>query len=428
MEKLFVRGGAALEGKVRVSGAKNAVLPIIAAALLGTTPTRLEDVPDLEDVRTISEVLKYLGAEVEGPTDGVLHIDCKEVLGDEAPYELVSKMRAAFLVIGPLVARTGRAKISLPGGCNIGSRPIDLHLKGLEALGAIIEQGPGHVIARAPEGCLVGGQIYLDFPSVGATENLMMAAALAKGTTLIENAAEEPEIVDLANFLTTMGAKIKGAGTNVIRIEGVAVLKGGNHQVIPDRIEAATYMIAAAMTRGFVRVDNAIAEHLQPVVAKMREMGIEVEEDVDGITVDARKMKDFKSVDIKTLPYPGFPTDVQAQFMALLTQANGSGIVTETVFENRFMHVNELQRMGAAIRIEGRSSVIDGPSQLMGCKVTSTDLRGGAALVLAGMAAKGETEIGAIYHIDRGYENLVDKLTSLGATIRRGPGSGDLPE
>ena len=360
MEKLFVRGGAALEGKVRVSGAKNAVLPIIAAALLGTTPTRLEDVPDLEDVRTISEVLKYLGAKVEGPTDGVLHIDCKEVLGDEAPYELVSKMRAAFLVIGPLVARTGRAKISLPGGCNIGSRPIDLHLKGLEALGAIIEQGPGHVIASAPEGGLVGGQIYLDFPSVGATENLMMAGAMAKGTTIIENAAEEPEIVDLANFLTTMGAKIKGAGTNVIRIEGVAELKGGNHQVIPDRIEAATYMIAAAMTRGFVRVDNAIAEHLQPVVAKMREMGIEVEEDVDGITVDARKMKDFKSVDIKTLPYPGFPTDVQAQFMALLTQANGSGIVTETVFENRFMHVNELQRMGAAIRIEGRSSVIDG--------------------------------------------------------------------
>lgn len=419
MEKLFVRGGRSLNGKVRASGAKNAVLPIIAAALLGTTPTRLEDVPDLEDVRIICEVLKGLGAEVKGPIDGVLEIDCQEITCDEAPFELVSKMRAAFLVIGPVLARTGRSQISLPGGCNIGSRPIDLHLKGLEGLGAKIEQGPGHVIATAPPGGLVGAQIYLDFPSVGATENLMMAAALAKGTTIIENAAEEPEIVDLANFLTTMGVKIKGAGTNVIKIEGSTSLHGGNHQVIPDRIEAATYMIAAAMTKGYVRVENALAEHLQPVVAKMREMGIGVEEDINGITVDARNIEHFKSVDIKTLPYPGFPTDVQAQFMALLTLAKGSGIVTETVFENRFMHVNELQRMGAAIRIEGRSAVVDGPTKLLGCKVTSTDLRGGAALVLAGMAAEGETEVGAIFHIDRGYENLVEKLRALGADIRR---------
>ena len=423
MEKLFVRGGHPLNGKVRVSGAKNAVLPIIAAALLGTTPTRLEDVPDLEDVRTICEVLKHLGAEVKGPIDGVLEIDCREIKKDEAPFELVSKMRAAFLVIGPVLARTGRSQISLPGGCNIGARPIDLHLKGLEGLGAKIEQGPGHVVAIAPPGGLVGGTIYLDFPSVGATENLMMAAALAKGTTIIENAAEEPEIVDLANFLTTMGVKIKGAGTNVIRVEGKETLHGGNHQVIPDRIEAATFMIAAAMTKGHVRVENALAEHLQPVVAKMREMGVIIEEDVDGITVDARHIEHFKSVDIKTLPYPGFPTDVQAQFMSLLTLADGSGLVTETVFENRFMHVNELQRMGAAIRIEGRSAVVDGPAKLLGCKVTSTDLRGGAALVLAGMAAEGETEVGAIFHIDRGYENLVNKLTALGADIRRGEGT-----
>lgn len=425
VEKLFVRGGRALEGEVRVSGAKNAVLPIIAAALLGTTPTRLEDVPNLEDVRIISEVLSYLGAKVKGPVEGVMEIDCEEITGDEAPFELVSKMRAAFLVIGPILARTGRAQISLPGGCNIGARPIDLHLKGLEMLGATIEQGPGHVIATAPEGGLIGAQIYLDFPSVGATENLMMAAALAKGTTVLENVAEEPEIVDLANFLTTMGAKIKGAGTNVIRIEGVEKLTGGNHQVIPDRIEAATYMIAAAMTRGCVRVENALEEHLQPVVAKMREMGIKIKEDVCGITVDARNLKKMKSVDIKTLPYPGFPTDVQAQFMALLTQAEGSGMVTETVFENRFMHVNELQRMGAAIRIEGRSAVVDGPAKLLGCKVTSTDLRGGAAMVLAGLAAEGETEVGDIFHIDRGYEEIVSKLIALGADIRRGVGSSD---
>lgn len=422
MEKLFVRGGRALSGRVRVSGAKNAVLPIIAAALLGETPTRLEDVPNLDDVQTISAVLSHLGGKIQGPEDGVLHIDCSEITGDEAPYELVSKMRAAFLVIGPLLARTGRAQISLPGGCAIGARPIDLHLKGLKGLGAIIEQGPGHVTATAPPGGLIGGTIYLDFPSVGATENLIMAATLAKGKTVIENAAEEPEIVDLANFLTTMGAKIKGAGTNVIRIEGVPSLRGGNHQVIPDRIEAGTYMIAAAMTKGHVRIDNAIAEHLQPVVAKMREAGVLIQEDVDGITVDGRNA-DLKSVDIKTLPYPGFPTDVQAQFMALLTLSKGSGIVSETVFENRFMHVNELQRMGAAIRIEGRSAVVDGPSELLGCKVNATDLRAGAALVLAGMAATGETEIGAIHHIDRGYENLVDKLTALGADIRRGPAS-----
>jgi len=425
VEKLFVRGGRPLMGTVRVSGAKNAVLPIIAAALLGNTPTRLEDVPDLEDVRTISSVLTHLGATVKGPHEGVMEIDCKEITADEAPFELVSKMRAAFLVIGPILARTGRAQISLPGGCNIGARPIDLHLKGLEGLGAKIEQGPGHIVATVPEGGLIGAPVYLDFPSVGATENLMMAAALARGTTVIENAAEEPEIVDLANFLTTMGAKIKGAGTNVIRVEGVESLKGGNHQVIPDRIEAATYMIAAAMTRGFVRVDNALGEHLQPVVAKMREMGIGIEEDVNGITVDARKIEQFKAVDVKTLPYPGFPTDVQAQFMALLTMAEGSGMVTETVFENRFMHVNELQRMGAAIRIEGRSAVVDGPAKLLGCKVNSTDLRGGAALVLAGMTAEGETEVGEIFHIDRGYENLVQKLTSLGADIRRGRGTGD---
>ncbi|CVK20008.1 MULTISPECIES: UDP-N-acetylglucosamine 1-carboxyvinyltransferase [Sporomusa] len=415
MEKLIVRGGRRLFGTVRVSGAKNAVLPVIAATLLGTTPSTLEDIPDLEDVRTIAEVLEHLGASVR-IEPGTLYIDCTKITALEAPYELVRKMRASFLVMGPLLAREGCAKISLPGGCAIGTRPIDLHLKGFEALGAEIITGHGFIEARAPQG-LTGARIYLDFPSVGATENIMMAASMAKGQTIIENPAEEPEIVDLANMLNHMGANIRGAGTNLIRIEGVSELKGACHAVIPDRIEAGTYMVAAAMTGGDVYVENALIEHLKPVIAKLKEAGVVIEEDINGVRVRGTGM--IRSVDIKTLPYPGFPTDMQAQLMALMTIAQGTSIVTETVFENRFMHVDELKRMGASIKIDGRSAVVEGVAKLTGCQVKATDLRAGAAMVLAGLVAEGQTEISYIHHIDRGYDNLVEKFRGIGADIER---------
>lgn len=415
MEKLIICGGNRLTGTVKVSGAKNAVLPIITAALLGTTPSRLLEAPDLEDVRTISEVIGHLGVPVTKETDS-LFIDSTTITTCEAPYELVRKMRASFLVMGPLLARLGRAKISLPGGCAIGTRPIDLHLKGFEALGAEIELGHGYVEARAPQG-LTGARIYLDFPSVGATENILMAASTAKGQTILENPAEEPEIVDLANFLNAMGARIRGAGTNVIRIEGVKELKGCTHTVIPDRIEAGTYMVGAAITNGDVYIENALTEHLKPVVAKLKEAGVHIEEDVDGVRV--RGTGPIRSVDIKTLPYPGFPTDMQAQMMALMTIATGTSVITETVFENRFMHVDELKRMGANIKIDGRSAVVEGVSALQGCPVKATDLRAGAALVLAALAATGKTEIGYLHHIDRGYDKLVVKLQGLGADIAR---------
>ena len=415
MEKLIICGGNRLTGTVKVSGAKNAVLPIITAALLGTTPSRLLEAPDLEDVRTISEVIGHRGVPVTKETDS-LFIDSTTITTCEAPYELVRKMRASFLVMGPLLARLGRAKISLPGGCAIGTRPIDLHLKGFEALGAEIELGHGYVEARAPQG-LTGARIYLDFPSVGATENILMAASTAKGQTILENPAEEPEIVDLANFLNAMGARIRGAGTNVIRIEGVKELKGCTHTVIPDRIEAGTYMVGAAITNGDVYIENALTEHLKPVVAKLKEAGVHIEEDVDGVRV--RGTGPIRSVDIKTLPYPGFPTDMQAQMMALMTIATGTSVITETVFENRFMHVDELKRMGANIKIDGRSAVVEGVSALQGCPVKATDLRAGAALVLAALAATGKTEIGYLHHIDRGYDKLVVKLQGLGADIAR---------
>ncbi len=415
MEKLIITGGKKLTGTVKVSGAKNAVLPIIAASLLGSTPSRLLEAPNLEDVRTISEVIEHLGVSVAYDEDALV-IDSTNITSCEAPYELVRKMRASFLVMGPLLARRGRAKISLPGGCAIGTRPIDLHLKGFEALGAQIELGHGYVEARAPQG-LTGARIYLDFPSVGATENILMAASMAKGQTILENPAEEPEIVDLANFLNAMGARIRGAGTNVIRIEGADELRGCTHTVIPDRIEAGTYMVAAAMTDGDVYIENALTEHLKPVVAKLKEAGVKIEEDTDGVRVTGTGT--LRSVDIKTLPYPGFPTDMQAQFMALTTIARGTSVVTETVFENRFMHVDELKRMGASIKIEGRSAVVEGSARLLGCPVKATDLRAGAALVLAGLVADGQTEIGYLHHIDRGYDNLVAKLQGLGANILR---------
>ena len=415
MEKLFIQGGRRLSGTVKISGAKNAVLPVIAASLLASTPSVIEEIPDLDDVTTITEVLQYLGLNTRREP-GRLFIDSTGIKSCEASYELVRKMRASFLVMGPLLSRFQEARISQPGGCAIGTRPIDLHLKGFEALGAEIIQGHGFIEARAPKG-LQGAKVYLDFPSVGATENIMMAASLANGRTIIENAAQEPEIVDLANYLNAMGANVRGAGTNAIRIEGVKNLTGTTYAVIPDRIEAGTYMVAAAITGGDVLLKNVLYEHLKPLVAKLKEAGVAIEQDVDQMRVTASG--GLRAVDIKTLPYPGFPTDMQAQFMALMSVADGSSVVSETVFENRFMHVDELKRMGATIRVDGRIAMLDGVKRLTGCPVTATDLRAGAALVLAGLAAEGQTEIGSVYHIDRGYDRIVDKLQGLGADISR---------
>lgn len=416
MEKLVIHGGKPLEGTVRVSGAKNAVLPIIVASMLGTTQSTLTEIPKLADVHTVCDVIASLGVHIEHPERDTLVIDAHELTSTTAPYDLVRRMRASFLVMGPLLARKGRAQISLPGGCSIGARPIDLHLKAFEAMGAVINLENGDIEATAPNG-LKGEQIYLDFPSVGATENILMAASMAEGKTVLENAAEEPEIVDLATYLNSMGANIRGAGTNVIRIEGVKELHGANHAVIPDRIEAGTFMVGAAMTQGNVFVENAISEHLKPLISKLKEVGAEVQEEIDGIRVIGHAP--LRPADIKTLPYPGFPTDMQAQFMALTTICQGTSVVTETVFENRFMHVDEFKRMGAKIRIEGRSAIVEGVPRLKGASVNATDLRAGAALVLAGLVADGETEVGYLYHIDRGYDNLVLKLQRLGADIVR---------
>lgn len=416
MEKLVIHGGKPLQGTVRVSGAKNAVLPIIVASMLGTTQSTLTEIPKLADVHTVCDVIASLGVHIEHPERDTLVIDAHELTSTTTPYDLVRRMRASFLVMGPLLARKGRAQISLPGGCSIGARPIDLHLKAFEAMGAVINLENGDIEATAPNG-LKGAQIYLDFPSVGATENILMAASMADGKTVLENAAEEPEIVDLATYLNSMGANIRGAGTNVIRIEGVKELHGANHAVIPDRIEAGTFMVGAAMTQGNVFVENAISEHLKPLISKLKEVGAEVQEEIDGIRVIGHEP--LRPADIKTLPYPGFPTDMQAQFMALTTICQGTSVVTETVFENRFMHVDEFKRMGAKIRIEGRSAIVEGVPRLKGASVNATDLRAGAALVLAGLVAEGETEVGYLYHIDRGYDNLVLKLQRLGADIVR---------
>lgn len=415
MEKLIIQGGTPLQGRIRVSSAKNAVLPIIAATLLASTPSTLLEIPDLEDVHTICDVIASLGVKVTKDGENIT-FDASTISATEAPYDLVRRMRASFLVMGPLLARKGEARIALPGGCAIGSRPIDLHLKAFEALGATITMGEGFVEAKAPEG-LKGNLIYLDFPSVGATENVIMAATFAEGKTIIENAAEEPEIVDLATFLNSMGANIRGAGTDVIRIEGVKELKGAVHTVIPDRIEAGTYLIAAAMAGGDVYVENALSEHLKPVVAKLKEAGVTVEEDIDGIRVISDGK--LKATSIKTLPYPGFPTDMQAQFMAMTTIAKGTSTVMETVFENRFMHVDELKKMGASIEVDDRKAIVTGVEQLVGAEVEATDLRCGAALVCAGLAASGVTKVGQLTHIDRGYDNLVTKLKGIGANIVR---------
>ena len=424
MEQLVIHGGNPLCGRVKIGGAKNAVLPIIAAALLGRCGVSvLDDVPALEDVYTISSVLRSLGVKADyDAKEHRLTIDASRIETISAPYELVRKMRASFLIMGPLLAREGRAEISLPGGCAIGTRPIDLHLKGFEALGAQIDITQGGIHASAPHG-LKGARIYFDFPSVGATENVMMAASCAEGQTILENPALEPEIVDLANYLNVMGAHVRGAGTNRIKIDGVPGLMAADYTIIPDRIEAGTYMVAAAMTGGDVFIENAISEHLKPVVAKLKEAGAEIEEDIAGIRLRAHGR--MKAIDIKTMPYPGFPTDMQAQFMALLTLAEGTSVVTETVFENRFMHVDELVRMGAQIRVDGRAATVEGGRFLKGAAVRATDLRAGAAMVLAGLVADGETRVGYIHHIDRGYDDLVAKLVALGADIRRTEGVWD---
>ncbi len=415
MATIVVEGGYRLKGTVTVSGSKNAVLPILAASLLARSKSTIKNIPNLEDVKVICRCLKALGAEVVFENDNEVTIDSSHPISFEAPYDLVRKMRASFLVAGPLLATVGRVKISMPGGCAIGSRPIDLHLKGFKALGAEIMLGHGFIEMSCNS--LKGNRIYLDYPSVGATENIMMASVLAEGETIIENAAEEPEIIDLANYLCSIGAKIKGAGTDLIKISGVKELKGSYYSVIPDRIEAGTFMVAAAITRGSIVVKNCVPEHLKSIIAKLNEAGVEILEGDNEIYL--RAPEKIKAVDVRTLPYPGFPTDLQAQFIALMSTAEGISIITETVFENRFMHVDELKRMGAEIKIEGRSAIVKGCNELSGAPVRATDLRAGAALVIAGLAARGKTFVMDAYHIDRGYEKFEEKLRRIGAKVFR---------
>jgi UDP-N-acetylglucosamine 1-carboxyvinyltransferase len=416
LEKIIVRGGQRLYGSVKVEGAKNAVLPVLAATLLASDgKSVIRDVPTLSDVYTINEVLRNLNAEVAFNNNTVI-VDASRVLKEEAPFEYVRKMRASVLVMGSLLARNGRARVALPGGCAIGSRPIDQHLKGFEAMGAKVKVGNGFIEAEV-EGRLKGAKIYLDFPSVGATENIMMAATLAKGTTIIENVAKEPEIVDLANFLNKMGANVRGAGTGTLRIEGVDVLFGADHNIIPDRIEAGTFMVASAITGGNVLVQGAVPEHLSSLIAKMEEMGVTIIEEADGVRVIGPEK--LKAVDIKTMPHPGFPTDMQSQMMALLLRAEGTSMITETVFENRFMHVEEFRRMNADIKIEGRSVILNGPSNLQGAEVSATDLRAAAALILTGLVSEGNTRVTELKHLDRGYVDFHGKLAALGADIER---------
>lgn len=419
MDKIVIQGGKPLSGEIAVSGSKNAALPTLISSLLTAEACRYRSVPHLADIRTTLKLLGGLGGKGEhqrwrdGADDLTLKAD--RIDNFEAPYELVKTMRASFLVIGPLVARFGRARVSTPGGCAIGARPIDLHLKGLEALGATIEQTHGYVEARATK--LRGAKIYLDLPSVGATENLMMAAALAKGTTVIENAAKEPEIDDLAKALNAMGGQVHGAGSDVIRIDGVSTLHGLDHRIIPDRIEAGSFIIAAALSGGDVYVKGARADHLEAFLIKLREAGVVWNSDEGGIHV--RGGSRIKCVDVKTLPYPGFPTDLQAQMMVLMAVADGVSVITETIFENRFMHVPELDRMGADIKLEGNRAVVRGVRELSGAPVMASDLRASVALVLAGLVASGSTEVARVYHLDRGYEQIEKKLSQLGAQIAR---------
>lgn len=416
MQKIIINGGIKLKGEVKISGAKNAALPIMAASLLAQSECIIHNVPRLMDVATMGKLINYLGAEVKGiEENNTISINTKALVKSDAPYELVKTMRASVLVLGPLIVRCGEAKVSLPGGCAIGARPINLHLMGLEKMGAEIKLEHGYVWLKAKR--LKGAKIYLDISTVTGTENLMMAAALAKGATVIENAACEPEVVDLSNFLNNMGAKVSGAGTDVITIEGVDSLKGTEYRVMPDRIEAGTYAAASAITEGDVLLKNCMPRHLDAVISKLRETGAEVTEEADSMRV--KRKGRLKASDVKTLPYPGFPTDMQAQFMALMSIAEGTSIITETIFENRFSHVSELKRMGADIKIQGNTAVVKGAARLSGAPVMATDLRASASLIIAGLAAEGETEVSRIYHLDRGYEMIEEKMSALGAKIKR---------
>lgn len=414
MEKYVIVGGNRLSGTVRLSGGKNSVLTILPACLLSKGVCTIHDVPRLSDVFVMKEVLNCLGAKVEFMGNTMV-VDASQIYSVEVPDRLTRMMRASNLVMGPLLSRFHQAKLAYPGGCSIGSRPMDQHLRGMKIMGAQVMERHGFIEVKAAR--IMGGEICLDFPSVGATENLMMASALAEGTTILRNAAREPEIVDLQNFLNSMGAKVKGAGTDIIRIEGVKELGSTEHTIIPDRIEAGTFIVIAAITQGDVFIKNIIPEHLEAVIAKIKETGVEITEYEDGIRVVNKERT--KCVDIKTMPFPGFPTDMQAQAMALLAVSEGAGILTETIFENRFKHVDEFRRMGADIRVEGRVSIIKGVKCLSGAYVEASDLRAGAALVTAGLAADGATVVGNIQHIDRGYEHFERKLRDLGAQILR---------
>ncbi|MCR6516400.1 UDP-N-acetylglucosamine 1-carboxyvinyltransferase [Clostridium sp. LY3-2] len=416
MEKIIVKGVKELKGEVNISSAKNAILPIIAATILCDEKVIIKNTPMLEDVSVLIELLRELGAEIKysNITDELI-IDNSNLKLVDTIDSLVKKMRASFLIMGPILSRFGYCKLSLPGGCNIGSRPIDLHLKGFKLLGADINKQYGYVETKATK--LKGNRIYLDFPSVGATENIIMASVLAKGETIIENAAEEPEIYDLANFLNKMGAKIYGAGRGKITIIGVDKLKGTTHTPIYDRIEAGTFMVAAAISKSVIDIKGIDDDNLRPIIEKLKECGVKFINYEDGIIVDGRGNK--YPIDIKTLPHPGFPTDMQPQMMALLSTIEGGSVITETVFENRFMHVAELTRMGADIKIDGKTALVNGVSKLTGCEVKSTDLRAGAAMILAGLVAEGETVVGDVYHIDRGYLNIEEKFKNLGANIYR---------
>lgn len=414
MDKILIKGGRPLQGTVQVRGAKNSVLPLMAAAILAEQPCTLHNIPCLHDVFTMDKILSSMGVSIEF-TGRYMTLDASSLAAKEAPYDLVRKMRASFFVLGPLLARFGEARVSLPGGCAIGTRPVDIHLKGLEALGARIRIEEGYVLA---EGRLEGADYALDFPSVGATENLMMAACRAAGVTRLSNVAREPEIVDLADFLNKLGAQISGAGTDLITVVGVDALGGTEHIAIPDRIEAATFLIAGVATHGDVTVQNACPDHLSSFLRKLEDVGAEIE--TRGTRIRARARNGFKGTDITTLPYPGFPTDLQAQIMAMLCVAQGASVIRETVFENRFMQVGELTRMGAVIDIDGNSAIVRGVSALSGAPVMASDLRASAALVIAGLIAeKGETAISRVYHIDRGYERIEERLSALGADIQR---------
>lgn len=414
MDKLKIRGGKPLQGTVQVSGAKNAALPILISAILGSGKSRFERVPALQDIKTTELVLNHLGLSSTFE-NGVLILDAAKISTVEAPYDLVRKMRASILVLGPLLAREGRAKVSLPGGCAIGARPIDFHLRALEKLGAKITLEGGYVIAEAKR--LRGNRVVFDFPSVGATENAMMAATLADGETLLENCAKEPEIVDLAISLRSMGAKIEGEGTEHIRIQGVNSLTGANHRVVGDRIEAGTFLAAALATRGKVRVEGLAPHHIESVLQKLEETGAIIHRHAEGVTLESRG--GAKGTDVTTQPFPGFPTDMQAQFMAAMCVADGPSLITETIFENRFMHVPELTRLGADLTVRGNTVMVKGVEKLLAAPVMATDLRASASLVMGGLCAEGETTVSRIYHLDRGYERMEEKLRSLGADITR---------